>query len=235
MASLHQGSPASGVLRGVVARLFLCSNGLLRTCLDRNRTNLIGIALYGVAAKTRVSWRTGCAIIARSTAPAMVSCERPSPNPVTTPANGEGVPRSLPEAGLHERGRALARTVRRGDRVHDEAAANGSLNGTTPKSDSRIVHEETCGNCCCCRSSIAHRLERGDACICSSIKGARYCQKEVAFLRSPRGGRPRRKVRRAHVRAGRCGRFLRNRKRWSGTSPTQRNRSHRLRGLISIP
>src|SRR3979490_2866334 len=65
-----------GVLRGAVARLFLCSNGLLRTCPDRNRTNLIGIALYGVAAmagpKTRVSWRTGCAIIARSTAPAMV-------------------------------------------------------------------------------------------------------------------------------------------------------------------
>src|ERR1700675_2434319 len=39
-----------GVLRGAVARLFLCSNGLLRTCQDRNRTNLIGIALYGVAA-----------------------------------------------------------------------------------------------------------------------------------------------------------------------------------------
>ena len=39
-----------GVLRGAVARLFLCSNGLLRTCPDRNRTNLIGIALYGVAA-----------------------------------------------------------------------------------------------------------------------------------------------------------------------------------------
>src|SRR5260370_41400329 len=38
------------VLRGAVARLFLCSNGLLRTCPDRNRTNLIGIALYGVAA-----------------------------------------------------------------------------------------------------------------------------------------------------------------------------------------
>src|ERR1700686_2218646 len=79
-----------GVLRGAVARLFLCSNGLLRTCQDRNRTNLIGIALYGVAAmagpKTRVSWRTGCAIIARSTAPAMVSCEKPSPNPGTTPA-----------------------------------------------------------------------------------------------------------------------------------------------------
>jgi hypothetical protein len=150
----------------------------------------------------------------------MVSCERPSP------PNGEGVPRSLPEAGLHERGRALARAVRRGDRVHDEAAANGSLNGTTPKSDSRIVHQETCGNCRCCRSSIAHRLERGDACICSSTKGARYCQNEVAFLRSPRGGRPRRKVRRAQVRAGRCGRFLRKRKRWSGTSPTQRNRSH---------
>jgi hypothetical protein len=31
--------------------------------------------------KTRVSLRTGCAIIARSTAPAMVSCERPSPKP----------------------------------------------------------------------------------------------------------------------------------------------------------
>src|SRR5260370_13441755 len=29
---------------------FLCSNGLLPTCPDRNRTNLIGIALYGVAA-----------------------------------------------------------------------------------------------------------------------------------------------------------------------------------------
>ncbi len=90
VASLHQGSPASGVLRRTVARLFLCSNGLLRTCPDRNRTNLIGIALYGVAAmagpKTRVSWRTGCAIIARSTAPAMVSCEKPSTNPVTTPA-----------------------------------------------------------------------------------------------------------------------------------------------------
>jgi hypothetical protein len=57
----------------------------------------------------------------------------------------------------------LARAVRRGDRVHDETAANGSLNGTAPKSDSRIVHEETCGNCRCCRSrsSIAHRLERG--------------------------------------------------------------------------
>ena len=96
----------------------------------------------------------------------------------------------------------MARAVRRGDRVHDEAAANGSLNGTTPKSDSRIVHEETCGNCRCCRSSIAHRLERGDACICASTKGARYCQNEVAFLRSPRGGRPQRKVRRAHVRAG---------------------------------
>src|SRR5437879_1833872 len=51
------------------------------------------------------------------------------------------------------------------NRVHDEAAANGSLNGTTPKSDSRIVHEETFGNCRCCRNSIAHRLERGDACI----------------------------------------------------------------------
>src|SRR5260370_7385441 len=50
VASLHQGSPASGVLRGAVARLFLCSNGLLRACPDRNRTNLIGIALYGVAA-----------------------------------------------------------------------------------------------------------------------------------------------------------------------------------------
>src|SRR5260370_38208592 len=46
----HQGSPASGVLRRAVARLFLCSNGLLRTCPDRNRTNLIGSALYGVAA-----------------------------------------------------------------------------------------------------------------------------------------------------------------------------------------
>jgi hypothetical protein len=46
--------------------------------------------------------------------------------------NGEGVSRSLPEAGLHERGRTLARAARRGDRVHDEAAANGSLNGTTP-------------------------------------------------------------------------------------------------------
>ena len=34
-----------GVLRGAVARLFLCSNGLLRTCPDRNRTNLVGIAL----------------------------------------------------------------------------------------------------------------------------------------------------------------------------------------------
>ena len=45
----HQGSPASGVLRGAVARLLLCS-GLLRACPDRNRTNLIGIALYGVAA-----------------------------------------------------------------------------------------------------------------------------------------------------------------------------------------
>src|SRR5258705_12071974 len=50
VASLHQGPPASGVLRGAVARLFLCSNGLLRACPDRNRTNLIGIALYGVAA-----------------------------------------------------------------------------------------------------------------------------------------------------------------------------------------
>jgi hypothetical protein len=29
--------------------------------------------------------------------------------------------------------------------------------------------------------------------------------------------------------------FLRKRKRWSGTPPTRRNRSHRLRGLISIP
>src|SRR5712671_7442325 len=47
---LKFGSPASGVLRGAVARLFLCSNGLLRACPDRNRTNLIGIALYGVAA-----------------------------------------------------------------------------------------------------------------------------------------------------------------------------------------
>ena len=28
--------------------------------------------------RPRVSWRTGCAIIARSTAPATVSCERPS-------------------------------------------------------------------------------------------------------------------------------------------------------------
>jgi hypothetical protein len=63
----------------------------------------------------------------------------------------------------------MARAVRRGDRVHDEAAANGSLNGTTPKSDSRIVHEESCGNCRCCRNSIAHRLERGDA-IWSSTK-----------------------------------------------------------------
>src|SRR5258708_34922797 len=97
-------------------------------------------------------------------------------------------------------------------RVHDEAAANGSLNGTTPKSDSRIVHEETCGNCRRCRSSIAHRLECGDACICSPTKGVRYCQNEVAFLRSPNGGRPRRKVRRAHVRA-RCRGFLRKRKR----------------------
>src|SRR5258708_8248593 len=35
---------------GVPWRLFLCSNGLLRACPDRNRTNLIGIALYGVAA-----------------------------------------------------------------------------------------------------------------------------------------------------------------------------------------
>jgi hypothetical protein len=56
------------------------------------------------------------------------------------------------------------------------------------------VHEETCGNCRCCRSSIAHRLESGVACICSATKGARYCQNEVAFLRSPRGGPPRRKV-----------------------------------------
>jgi len=36
-----------------------------------------------------------------------------------------------PKPALHERGRALARAARRGDRVHDEAAANGSLNGTT--------------------------------------------------------------------------------------------------------
>jgi hypothetical protein len=36
------------VLRGAVARLFLCGNKLLRTCPDRNRNNLIGIALYGV-------------------------------------------------------------------------------------------------------------------------------------------------------------------------------------------
>ena len=35
---------------GVPWRAFSCSNGLLRTCPDRNRTNLIGIALYGVAA-----------------------------------------------------------------------------------------------------------------------------------------------------------------------------------------
>ena len=51
MASFHQGSPASGVLRGAVA-LFLCSNGLLRACPDRNRTNLIGIA-YGRAQDPR--------------------------------------------------------------------------------------------------------------------------------------------------------------------------------------
>jgi hypothetical protein len=39
------------------------------------------------------------------------------------------------------------------------------------------LHEETCGNCRCCRSSIARRLERGGASICSSTKGARFCQK----------------------------------------------------------
>src|ERR1700694_5456016 len=53
---------------------------------------------------------------------------------------------------------------------------------------------------CAAAAAIAHRLERGDACIGSSTKGARYCQNEVAFLRSPRGGRPRRKVRRARAR-----------------------------------
>jgi hypothetical protein len=47
------------------------------------------------------------------------------------------------------------------------------------------MNEETCGNGRCCRSSIAHRLERGDACICFSTKGARYCENKVAFLRSP--------------------------------------------------
>ena len=49
MASLHQDSPASGVLR-VPWRAFSLRYWLLRTCPDRNRTNLIGIALYGVAA-----------------------------------------------------------------------------------------------------------------------------------------------------------------------------------------
>jgi hypothetical protein len=37
-------------LRGAVARLFLCGNGLLRTCLDRNRTNVIGITLVAAMA-----------------------------------------------------------------------------------------------------------------------------------------------------------------------------------------
>lgn len=84
----------NGMLQGTVARHFLYSNGLLRTCPDWNRADLIGIGYYGVAAmaepKTRLNWRTGCAIIARSTAPTMVSCERPSPNPVTMPAKRQG-------------------------------------------------------------------------------------------------------------------------------------------------
>jgi len=37
------------VLRATDAS-FLCSNGLLRTCPERNRADLISIALYGVAA-----------------------------------------------------------------------------------------------------------------------------------------------------------------------------------------
>src|SRR5260370_17071898 len=50
VASLHQGSPASGVLRRAVARLFFAVMGYSELARTGNRTNLIGIALYGVAA-----------------------------------------------------------------------------------------------------------------------------------------------------------------------------------------
>ena len=87
------------------------------------------------------------------------------------------------------------------------------------------MHEETCGNCRCCRSFIAHRLERGDACICFSTKGAQSCQNEVAFLRSP--GAAKEGEARA---AGFSGRGN-----WSGTSPTLRNRSHLIEGADLNP
>jgi len=76
------------VLRATGAS-FSLQQWVARTCPDRNRADLIGI-VYGVAAmaepKTAPELATGCAIIARSTAPTMVSCERPSTNPVTMPA-----------------------------------------------------------------------------------------------------------------------------------------------------
>jgi len=92
---------------GPRARPFLCSNGLLRTCPDRNRADLIGIVCMEVAAmQSPKPARTGGRMRDHRAqhAPTMVSCERPSPNLVTMPPNGEGVPRSLPDGGLHERG-----------------------------------------------------------------------------------------------------------------------------------
>jgi len=69
-----------------------------------NRYRFVWSSSDGIEPKPRQNWRTGCAIIARSTAPTMVSCERPSPNPVTMPAKRRGRSRSLPDGGLHERG-----------------------------------------------------------------------------------------------------------------------------------
>src|SRR5439155_18584958 len=61
---------------------------------------------------------------------------------------------------------------------HDEIVLMQSFDLLGAQRDSSMapVHEETCGNCRCCRNSVAHRLERGDACIWSSTKGRRRAQ-----------------------------------------------------------